>query len=57
MVRDKVQPYIVPTTELVDVVGRNGIGANASGSVVRRGFEGGRKSPVRVEKFGSSPMI
>ncbi|KAK3178226.1 hypothetical protein OEA41_000359 [Lepraria neglecta] len=41
MVRNKVQPYIVPSTELKDVVG---IGSNASVSIGKRGYASqGRK--------------
>ena len=39
-VRDQVQPYLVPKTELVDVVGK---GHNASVAVARRTFGGARK--------------
>jgi len=38
LVRNRVQPYLVPTTELVDVIGKGG---NASVAVARRGL--GRK--------------
>ena len=58
MVRDKEQPYIVPTTELVDVVGKNGTGSmNASVSVIKREFGGPGKRQFRAPKFGSSRMI
>jgi hypothetical protein len=49
MVRNKVQPYIVPSTELVDVVGK---GVNASISVEKRGYvsEGKKLGAVRTPK-------
>ena len=47
--RDRVQPYIVPSTELVDVVGK----ANATGATVgRRGLRN-RESVRRYEMVRS----
>ena len=53
MARNKVQPYIEPTTELVDVVG---VGANGT-AVSKRGlkkskrvFEGSKYGSVRTPK-------
>ena len=42
-VRDQVQPYLVPKTELIDVVGKN---ENASVSVSKRTYGGTRKAFV-----------
>lgn len=41
-VRDQVQPYLVPQTELVDVLGKSG---NASVNVARRSYGGVRRTP------------
>ena len=63
-VRDQVQPYLVPRTELADVVlkgGKNATtagGVNGSVSVQKRGLGTGRwGSENRVPKFGSSRMV
>ena len=52
MVRNKVQPYIEPTTELVDVVGMgNGTAVSKRGLKKNvRGLEGSKYGSVRSPK-------
>ncbi len=50
MVRNKVQPYIEPTTELVDVVG---MGAGNATAISKRGMKKNTNRAFEGRKYGS----